>query len=89
MATRQIKRRTVKKVETRGQAWILDPTAVTAGEPGSFTPVHAVPANLAALVALGDLGETVAWAEGEHVILLDDSHAHWDGADWAEGDAPA
>lgn len=63
-------------------------TGVTAGEPGAFTPSGAtLPANLAALQALGDLGETTAWATGENVVLGDASTAHWDGDSWESGAA--
>lgn len=62
-------------------------TGVTAGEPGSFT--GGTPIDLADLQSQGALGETTAWAENEHVILQDASHAHWDGDSWEAGDAPA
>lgn len=64
------------------------PTGVTAGAPGSFTPAGSTaPANLAALQALGALGETTAWTTGQHVVLGDASQAHWDGDSWAAGAA--
>jgi hypothetical protein len=63
------------------------PTAVTPGTPGSFTPATAIPANLAALQAIGALGQSTAWTTGQHVILGDASQAHWDGATWAAGAA--
>lgn len=64
------------------------PTGVTAGTPGSFSPGGAtIPADLAALQALGALGQTTAWGTGEYVELGDSSKAHWDGAAWAAGEA--
>lgn len=62
-------------------------TGVAAGTPGSFT--GGVPLDLADLQAQGSLGETTAWAVGEYVLLQDGSQAHWDGAAWASGAAPA
>lgn len=63
---------------------------VIPGSPGSFYPQGStVPVNLLALIALGDLGETSAWALGQHVVLGDASHAYWDGDDWTAGNAPA
>lgn len=59
---------------------------VVPGTPGYFTPPGAtVPANLAALQALGALGETTAWAPGEFVWLADGSRAYWTGSAWAKG----
>jgi hypothetical protein len=62
-------------------------TGVTAGTPGSFT--GAVPANLAALQALGALGSTTAWTVGQSVALGDSSTAYWGGVAWIAGVAPA
>lgn len=64
------------------------PTGVTEGTPGSFTPAGAqVPADLAALQALGALGQTGAWAtSGDFVVLGDASHAYWDGSAWTVGE---
>lgn len=61
--------------------------------PAAFTPAGAVaPANLAALIAAGisptGAGNTAAWTAGNHVVLGDGTHAHWDGTDWVTGDAP-
>jgi len=68
----------------------ITPTGVTPGEPGAFTPLGATPpANLAALMGLGALGQTTAWEEGEYVVLGDLSHAYWDGDSWEAGEAPA
>lgn len=58
------------------------PTGVVAGDPGTFTPAGAVPANLAALQALGTLGQTTAWDSGDYVVLGDDSQATWNGTAW-------
>jgi hypothetical protein len=63
-------------------------TGATAGTPGTFTPVGAVPPMTIADCAGVTASPTTAWATGEHVALGDASHAHWDGAAWAEGDAP-
>lgn len=65
------------------------PTGVTSGEPGSFTPSTAtIPYDLDDLQALGALGESTAWNTDEYVVLGDSTHAYWDGADWASGEAP-
>lgn len=64
------------------------PTGVTPGIPGSFTPSgSSVPATLAALTALGALGETAAWTTGQYVSLGDASKAHWSGTAWVTGAA--
>ncbi|HEX5016003.1 MAG TPA: hypothetical protein VFX15_00280 [Actinomycetes bacterium] len=63
-------------------------TGATAGTPGAFTPEGAVaPANLAAMTGIVANPNT-AWTIGEHVVLGDASHAYWDGAAWAAGEAP-
>jgi hypothetical protein len=63
-------------------------TGATAGTPGSFTPAGAVaPANLAAMTGI-TASPATAWTTGQHVILGDNSHCHWDSAAWAAGDAP-
>lgn len=70
--------------------FLFSPTGVLANSPGTFTPSGSNdPPNLASLQALGALGETTAWTEGQYVILGDDSHAYWDGDSWEEGEAPA
>jgi hypothetical protein len=62
----------------------VTPTGVTAGSPGAFTPANATaPANLAALQALGALGQSAAWTAGQYVVLGDGSYATWGGAAWA------
>ena len=61
-------------------------TAAAAGSPGSFT--GGTPANLAALKALGPLGNTTAWKDRaigtlqQYVALGDASNASWGGAAW-------
>jgi len=55
------------------------PTGVTAGSPGAFIPPNSIPADLAALQALGALGQTTAWTPAQYVILLDSSQATWAG----------
>jgi hypothetical protein len=74
----------------------IDITGVTAGKPGSFVPGNAdLPASLAALKAhavVGDAGTskpTVAWLNGEYVVLGDRTHAHWNGTAWAAGASTA
>lgn len=69
------------------------PDDVGPADPGldehHFVPAGAtIPANLAALIALGSLTQTVAWNQGEYVVLGDASHAHWSGVTWQAGDAP-
>jgi hypothetical protein len=67
----------------------IPPTGVTAGTPGAFTPAGCdVPNNLAQLRALGSLGQTTAWAEGEYVNLDPTGTAYWDGTTWQLGVAP-
>jgi hypothetical protein len=68
----------------------IQPSGVTPGTPGSFTPeASTIPANLAALTALGALGETVAWLPGQYVVLGDASEAYWNGTAWTVGRTPA
>lgn len=62
-------------------------TGAIAGTPGTFTPAGATPpADLAACASL-TATPNAAWATGQHVVLGDATHAHWDGAAWAAGDA--
>lgn len=66
----------------------LAPTSVTAGTPGSFNPANAtIPYDLSDLQDLGALGETTAWSTGEYVVLGDGTYAHWNGSNWASGEA--
>lgn len=85
------------KAHFDGDAWEpgakppIPPTGLVAGAGGvwTFTPALAsVPVDLAALVALGALGQTTAWAPGEYVLLRDGSKAHWTGTAWAAGAVP-
>ncbi|MEU8133237.1 hypothetical protein [Streptodolium elevatio] len=62
-------------------------TGATAGSPGAFTPSGAT-----APFDIADLGTVTAspltaWTTGQHVILGDTSHAHWDGDSWEPGNA--
>jgi len=69
----------------------FDPTGVTAGTPGEFTPAGCtIPATIGDLRALGLLesGTDAAWSEGEYVVI-GSGNVHWDGTDWAMGAAPA
>lgn len=62
---------------------VVPPTGVTAGKPGAFTPANATaPADLAALQALGSLGQAAAWTAGQYVVLGDGSYATWNGTAW-------
>ena len=64
------------------------PTGVTAGTPGAFTPAGAqVPGTIAALRALGDIGQTTAWTTGQYIEYGNGQRAHWNGTDWATGEA--
>lgn len=63
-------------------------TGVLPGSPGSFVPETAsAPATIAALRALGPLGQTAAWASGQYVEYGAGQKAHWNGTDWATGEA--
>lgn len=77
----------------RGDAAALEPTGVTAGAPGEFTPPGStVPGTLAALKAHTAVGDGpysgAAWTTGQYVTLGDSSHAFWDGTEWLAGEAP-
>lgn len=64
-------------------------TAITAGTPGAYVPSTGnTPPNLAALVALGPMGNTTAWTAGQYIILGDGSNAYWDGTTWKAGRTP-
>jgi hypothetical protein len=74
---------------TNGARAIIVATGATAGEPGTYTPTDAGPR-----MALADLAGVTAtpgtlWTEGQHIVLGDGSHAHWNGTAWVAGDAPA
>lgn len=65
-------------------------TGANAGTPGAFTPTGATaPATLTALQG-GSVtaSPATAWTTGQHVVLGDLSHAHWDLDSWESGDAP-
>lgn len=62
-------------------------TGAQAGTPGWFTPFGAtIPADFAAMSGI-TASPATAWTTGQHVVLGDNSHAHWDGTDWAAGAA--
>lgn len=65
------------------------PTGATAGAPGTWTPVDSYPladfATLSASTVAASPG--TAWTAGQHIVLGDGSHAHWDGTDWVVGNA--
>lgn len=68
--------------------WGPKATGANAGAPGTFTPAGAVaPANLAAMAGIV-ANPVTAWTVGQHVILLDATHAHWSGTAWVAGNAP-
>lgn len=60
-------------------------TGATAGTPGQFTPVGAVPPfNLAAMSSI-TASPATAWTTGQYVELGDSSDAHWSGTAWVVG----
>ena len=64
------------------------PIGATAGTPGTFSPSGAqVPSTIAGLRALGALGQTTAWTTGQYVEYGSGQKAHWNGTDWATGEA--
>lgn len=64
-------------------------TGITVGAPGVFTPPNArVPFALANLQALGDLGQTAAWATTDFVVLGDGMSVTWDGAAFVQWTNP-
>jgi hypothetical protein len=83
-----------------GVEWVIGPllaiSGVVEGTPGMFEPASArLPGNLADLTADAVVGvggsnaPTTAWTTGNSVVLADASDAHWDGAAWVVGAAPA
>lgn len=68
-------------------AWHSDnPTGVTPGTPGVFTPAgSAIPASITDLRGLGAIGQTTAWTTGQYVEYGSAQKAHWTGSDWATG----
>jgi hypothetical protein len=78
---------TTSEIVTGGGAAGVVATGATAGTPGSFTPTGATtPANIAALATV-TASPLSAWTTGQHVVLGDASHAHWDSDSWETGDA--
>ena len=75
---------------------VIQPTGVTGGTPGAFTPAGATPpADLAAIKAHGNIGDaalagatTPAFTAGQYVVLGDASQAYWDGTNWQQGAHP-
>jgi hypothetical protein len=64
-------------------------TGADAGTPGTFTPENATPPpDLLGMTGI-TANPATAWAEGEHVVLGDESQAHWTATQWAAGAAPA
>ena len=75
-------------------------TGVTAGIPGTVTPVGFTPlATLTALRGDANVGDTAltgageaAWTTGQYVVILatttNQGKAYWDGATWQNGEAP-
>lgn len=65
------------------------PTTATAGTPGTYGPEGSyAPTDLDDLTTLGVTADPVtAWTAGQHIVLNDNSHAHWDGSAWVAGDA--
>ena len=75
-------------VSPLGDAPIL-PTGATAGTPGVYTPEGAVmPADISGLAGVAASPST-KWAEGEYIVLGDNTEAHWTGTAWDEGRAAA
>lgn len=77
---------------TDGCVAIVPATGATAGTPGTWDPTNAAPPYTFADLQNADPAisatPTSAWTSGQHVVLGDGSHAHWDGSDWQAGDAP-
>jgi len=63
-------------------------TGATAGTPGTWTPAGARArynlADLAGVVA----NPATAWTTGKFMVLVDASHAYWNGTAWIAGNAP-
>jgi hypothetical protein len=70
----------------------LAAAGATSGNPGVFTPAGCViPASLVALQGASPAviaAPATAWVTGNHVVLGDAAHAHWDASAWVTGDAP-
>jgi len=66
---------------------VVTATGATAGTPGTFSPSGAMlPSNFAGLTGV-TATPTTAWTVGQHVILGDATHAHWNGTAWMAGNA--
>ena len=60
------------------------------GVPGSFPAGQEVPADLTELRAeVGPFPTEYPWIDGQYVVLVDNSHAYWDGNSWENGLAPS
>lgn len=74
---------------TDGARAIITATGAAAGVPGTWTPTNAGPRmNLAEMVGVTASPATL-WTVGQHVVLGDGTHAHWNASAWVAGDAPA
>jgi hypothetical protein len=64
-------------------------TGATAGNPGTWTPSGSTPpTNLTLLRSSGVTASPgTAWTTGQHVVLGDSTHAHWDSDSWESGNA--
>jgi len=64
-------------------------TGVDEGAPGAWTPVDSyAPFSFTELVASSiTASPATAWGTGSYAVLGDGSHAYWDGAAWAAGEA--
>ena len=68
---------------------VIFATGADAGIPGAFTPAGAqAPYNFSQLTGIV-ANPLTTWTVGQSVVLGDASEAHWDGAAWAVGAAPA
>jgi hypothetical protein len=74
---------------TRVAAGAVTPaTGATAGTPGTWTPGGSTPpANLAGMTGIVAT-PTSAWTTGQHMVMGDSNHTHWNGTTWVTGDAP-
>jgi hypothetical protein len=63
-------------------------TGAIAGSPGTYTPVgSSAPTNLGAMSPVIATPLT-AWTTGQHMVLGDLSHCHWNATAWVTGNAP-
>ena len=78
---------------------VVQPTGVTGGTPGQYTPGTATaPADLAAIKAHSNIGDAAlgasgaaqpAFGSGEYMLLGDGTtKVYWDGTNWQAGTAP-